>query len=98
MTTKAEREHMSRVASLGCIICGGPAEFHHIKEGRYSQKKSSNFHGIPLCQWHHRLGGHGVAIEAGIETWREIYGSEWDLLDRTRARLEAEFGWMEVKR
>ena len=31
MTTSAERLHLARVASLGCIICGYPAEVHHIK-------------------------------------------------------------------
>lgn len=51
---KAEREHMNRVAELGCIVCanmgvpGSPAEVHHINNATMG-KRASNYEVIPLC-------------------------------------------------
>ena len=81
--TKAERDYMSRVAELGCMICGRPAEIHHIRTGK-GTTRASNYEVIPLCPDHHRNGGPGVAIHAGIETWRENFGCELEMLKRVK--------------
>ena len=31
LANKLEREHLSKVASLGCLICQQPAICHHIR-------------------------------------------------------------------
>ena len=54
MATKEEKEHMGRVASMGCVICRNlglgesPAEVHHIGNGTMG-KRASNYEVIPLC-------------------------------------------------
>lgn len=50
--TKAERDHMDRVASVGCVVCRRlkghyvPCELHHIAEGSGVR---SNFGVVGLC-------------------------------------------------
>ena len=85
--TKAEREYMGRVAELGCAICGGFAEVHHITTGVGMGQRASHYETIALCPEHHRTGGHGVAIHAGIKTWEALYGTEIDILALTRISL-----------
>ena len=96
MATKAERDHMGAVAALGCVVCRNlgfgetPAEVHHIGNGTLG-KKASNFETIPLCDAHHRNGGHGVAVHAGRKTFEARYGTERELLEQTRRELDAGF-------
>jgi len=94
--TKAEREHMGRVAALGCIVtllpsldrrCGRPAECHHIRHQVGAGRRSSHFQTIPLCPEHHRLGNHGIAFHAGKVVWEKRFGTELQLLDQTRQLL-----------
>jgi hypothetical protein len=87
--TKAEKAHMDRVARLGCIVCGCPAEVHHITTGVGMGQRASHYDTISLCARHHRTGGPGVAIHAGKRTWEQRFGTELELLDRTRELLEA---------
>lgn len=89
---KSEREHLSKIAAMGCIVCERagipdcPAEIHHIRTGQ-GQKRASHFEVIPLCPDHHRSGGHGVAIHAGRKTWESLYGTELELLEIINGRL-----------
>lgn len=51
------RRHHDRVAQLGCLVCGGDAEIHHVtgyadKPGRF---RRDEWLVTPLCPWHHRL-------------------------------------------
>ena len=52
---KAEKEHLSKVASVGCIVCmmqgneESPAEIHHIRSGQGISQRASNYEVIPLC-------------------------------------------------
>ena len=85
--TAAERRHLARVASLGCSVCRGPAEVHHITTGVGMGQRASHYETIPLCPRHHRAGGHGIAIHAGKKTWEENYGSEIDHLEKTTRTL-----------
>jgi len=90
--TRLEREHMGRVAALGCIVCedlgypGSPACVHHIHKQGLSIR-ANHFDTIPLCPTHHQNGGFGVAIHAGRKTWESIYGTEEELLARVKERL-----------
>jgi len=75
--TKAERDYMQEVASMGCFICKMPAEIHHITTGIGMGQRASNFDVIPLCPSHHRHGKD--AIHSGKGTWEAKYGSELDM-------------------
>jgi len=96
MTTKAEKAHLDRVASIGCIVCWNesfvetPACCHHIRAGQGMSQRASNYEVIPLCPMHHQHGGHGVAIHAGQKTWEAKYGTELDLLAQVRKILGIE--------
>lgn len=89
MTTAAEKRHLSRVASLGCIVChengehGGFAEIHHPRFSSGMAQRASHYLSIPLCANHHRYGVHGVAIHAGQEIFERMYGTEAELLAKT---------------
>ena len=88
--TKAEREHMDRVARLGCLICGATAEVHHVTTGVGMGQRASHYDTIPLCPRHHKatVGGLGEAIHAGKRTWEQRHGAELELLERTRTLFE----------
>jgi hypothetical protein len=81
-------DYLSRVAALGCVICGAPAEIHHLREGVGMAQRSPDSRAIPLCPAHHRTGGHGVAYHAGRLTWVQRYGEPEALLERVRRQLE----------
>ena len=87
LPTKAEKKHMARVAALGCIICGAPAEIHHLTGAGIGLRSQDV---IPLCPAHHRLGGYGVAVHAGTKTFEENFGTQQELLEKTKRRLENE--------
>jgi hypothetical protein len=63
--TKAESDHLSKVAALGCIVCrllgqpGTPAQVHHLREGQGMSQRASNWLTIPLCPPHH-TGPQGI--------------------------------------
>ena len=78
--TKAEREHMGRVADLGCLICQQPANVHHIR----TERIKSHFLTIPLCREHHQ---GDFSIHNGKREFENIYGSELHLLAQTIEKL-----------
>lgn len=78
MTTKAEREHMARVASLPCACCGQyGVQVHHIRDGQGMSQRASNFLAVPLCPECH-TGQYGV------------HGDK----SRMRARKQSELDWL----
>jgi hypothetical protein len=85
--------HMGRVAELGCIVClnlrrgRSPAEVHHARCFAGGGQKSTDFHTIPLCPLHHRLGGSGVALHAGRQSFARNFGTEPELLLQTLRML-----------
>ncbi len=87
-----EKAHIKKVVALGCIVCRNmgveqlPCEVHHINSGGMGLR-SSNFEIIGLCSIHHRLGGHGVAIHAGKETFEAQFGTEIELLKQVNGLL-----------
>jgi hypothetical protein len=90
---KAEREHLSQVSSLGCIVCRNlghgetPAEIHHCSSGTGLSVRADNYHVIPLCHFHHRTGGHCAAIHAGRKTWELNFETELNLLNQVNTEL-----------
>lgn len=90
--TKLERQHLSQVAAIGCLICKlkglgtTPAEVHHIHYA--AGKRASHYETIPLCTYHHRSGPFGEAIHNGGKTFQEKYGTEAELLAETLRRLK----------
>jgi hypothetical protein len=53
----ATERHHDRIAALGCLVCGGDAEVHHVtgyadKPGRFSR---DDWLVTPLCPAHHRI-------------------------------------------
>lgn len=68
--TAAEREHVQRVKSLPCVLCGlhGPSEAHEIRQGHW-------YTSIALCTECHRgsvLGWHGQKRAWAIRKWDEL--------------------------
>jgi hypothetical protein len=76
---KEERDYMSKVASLGCIVCRrihgehdpGLVELHHPRAGVGMGRRASNFDVLPLCVFHHRgnLGVHGLGTKGFPKHW-----------------------------
>jgi hypothetical protein len=82
--TKHEKEHMNKIADLGCIICrkmgfpNSPAELHHIKDKTGMGRKASNFEVIPLCPRHHRQGKDSYHYSP--KEFTEKWGTQKELL------------------
>ncbi len=86
--TKAEKEHMARVADLGCIICGNNlVELHHITTLRAFGARSKHTEVLPLCFEHHRGGQRGVALHEGVKTWEDLHGTQEELLVKVNQQL-----------
>ena len=86
--TKAEKQHLNRVAALGCVACfiqgtpGTPAEIHHPRAGRGKGQRASHMDGIPLCPPHHRGTHHPAvpSIHLAKLAFIERFGTEEKLL------------------
>jgi hypothetical protein len=46
-------EYMGRVAELGCLICGSPAQLHHPRMGQGKAQRAQDWLVVPLCPTHH---------------------------------------------
>ncbi|ENP2850238.1 DUF968 domain-containing protein [Klebsiella pneumoniae] len=92
--TKDDKDWLSDVAELGCIVCRNlgfgatPAEIHHIRTGQGAGQRANHKRTLPLCPAHHRTGGFGVAIHAGQKTWEGKYGTELELLDQVTTEVK----------
>ena len=84
--TKSERDYMSRVADLGCICCGQPAELHHPRKHTGLGLRSSHFDVIPLCPNHHRLGK--VSVHLGKVEFEKRYGTQLEILEKVNREIE----------
>lgn len=84
--TKKQRERWSKIAELGCIICGGQAELHHCGTG-FGGRKNHDYV-IPLCYEHHR-GAYGIDGRQKLskKQWQKIHGSERSLHEKVKQLL-----------
>ena len=82
--TKAEKEHLNKVAEIGCIAClsngyeDTPAELHHIRTNSGAGQRASHYQVIPLCPYHHRQGSN--AIHQSKVNFENDFGTEEYLL------------------
>lgn len=85
--TKAERQHLDRVASLPCVLClelgqqqQSPTNIHHVREGQGMSQRASNFLTVALCRDCHQgpKGLHGDKTMLQIAKVDEL-----DLLAKT---------------
>jgi hypothetical protein len=83
---KKVREYMSRVAEMGCIICGSPCQLHHPRHNIGMGQKSSDMDVIPLCQFHHT---GGFSIHMNKKAFEAKYGSEERLLKKVKEYMKA---------
>jgi hypothetical protein len=90
--SKEEKEHLTLVASLGCVACriighqNTPAEIHHIREGQGISQKADHFHVIPLCPYHHRTGPN--AIHKSKINFERDFATETELLTLVDKMIE----------
>ena len=92
MTTKAESQHMGRVAELGCFLCRHlgygptPAQVHHLREGRGMAQRGSHWLTVPLCERHHSNASPD-GIHGQRKAWKLAQLDEIDALADTIERL-----------
>lgn len=86
--TALEKHRMERVAALGCIICGSPAQIHHI--GTHAGGGRDHMRTIPLCVMHHTAGIYGTSLHAGKKAFEARYGTEEELLEQVNEILNSE--------
>ena len=82
VATKAEREHMSKVASLGCLVCQMPTQLHHIRPiGLGIGMRSSHYQVVPLCREHHT---GQFSIHNCKQQFEDMYGKETFILQEVK--------------
>lgn len=83
--TGDEKKYLQKVADLGCIICGSPANIHHIRTGQGLGQRSSHYATLPLCHAHHQ-GKEGIHT-LGTKVWQAKFGSELELIEQVKKRI-----------
>lgn len=92
--TKADKLHLSDVASLGCIACRnaglGPsiAEIHHVRSGSGMAQRAAHTQVLPLCPRHHRAC-YPTGFHAAPKSWQVEHGSEETLLEQIAREVAA---------
>ena len=90
VATKAEKEHMSKVAQMGCYACEvngieNHAEIHHIRKHTGMGLRPPHSDTIPLCSIHHRTGKDSIHL--GKKLFIKKYGTEQKILKSVKRRL-----------
>lgn len=98
--TKSKKEHLTKVATLGCIACridgiqDAVAEIHHLRETAGMGQRANDDEVLPLCPAHHRgtmhrpgRDGHVPSIHLDRLAFIAEYGTEMELLDRVQAAV-----------
>lgn len=93
-----EKAWMDRITQIGCVVCKlhhgvyTPAEVHHI-DGK--TKPDAHLKTIPLCYRHHR-GGEDNEIYTARHPFKRAfesrYGTQFELLERTKELVAEKFG------
>lgn len=96
VATAEIKRHWQRVADLGCIITGQPAEIAHCHAGSMKElgpewqpgmaQKQSDWLVLPLCPRLHRWGPK--SLDGGNpDEWELLWGTQMDLLRELSERL-----------
>lgn len=77
--TAEEARFLELVASLGCLICGGPANVHHIMRAPGKERRRDHRFTAPLCRDHHQgtYGVHGFGSETAFAAFWRVDLVEW---------------------
>lgn len=77
--TAEEARHLKTVAGLGCLICGAPANVHHLMAAPGKRCRKDHRLVVPLCQRHHQgdHGVHGLGSEAAFLALWGVDLIEW---------------------
>lgn len=96
---KADRQHLAKLAELGCVACyvqfevwGTPGEIHHLRDGAGFAQRGAHQEAICLCLGHHRYddkqaGKIALHGNSGQPAFESLYGTERELLEITRKNL-----------
>ena len=85
--TKADKQWLDDVSSLGCISCRNagygatPAEIHHVRSGSGMAQRAEHTRVLPLCPRHHRAC-YPTGFHAATRSWQQEHGSEEALLEQ----------------
>ena len=95
---KAERKHIERVISMGCVVCRlqgygfREAECHHV----YSRTRlDTHYQVLGLCMEHHRGGFDKppyISRHPYKKRFIDAYGNEESLLSETKNLLKYQYG------
>ena len=95
--TKKEREYMTYLANeLGCQVCRNlygevtPGQIHHPRFAVGLSQRANHADSYCLCYNHHQ-GKEGIHT-IGKKTWEDRYGTEHELLAKTK-ELMRWFKW-----
>ena len=92
---KAELERWDAFMRVGCVACYlwhrySVPEVHHLLSGT---RRRGHRYTIPLCPAHHRGVGHdesvhGPSLATRPRLFREVFGSDWELLTLADVLIE----------
>ena len=91
MAAAAVRRYWGRLAAMGCILCGGPAEIAHCHNGsireRMQEPKAKgkrlaryDWLVLPLCPAHGRHP-YPLALDTDVAAWERRYGTQAKYID-----------------
>lgn len=80
-----QKAHKNRVAALGCLVCKGPAEIHHVRAGNQSKDDRRI---VSLCAGHHRHNADSFHRLGNVELFFQAHG-----IDLVK---EADWNWLET--
>ena len=83
-------KHLDKIAALGCLICGRPAEIHHVRMGVGMGQRGKEV--VPLCPAHHRQNGFGHAVHNGYKTFAINYYTEREMVQMVNKLIGADDG------
>lgn len=92
--TKADKQWLDDVSSLGCVACRnaglGPslAEIHHVRTRAGMAQRAAHTQVLPLCPRHHRAC-YSTGFHAAPKSWQDEHGSEETLLAQVAREVAA---------
>jgi len=82
--TKQESNVIDKLVEHGCVICGNPAQFHHLPEARPNALAM----GFPLCLEHHTGQEYpGQSIHSNRLLFCQKYGTELELFQKALFKI-----------